>query len=90
VVSVEGPDFTKQNDRDSADRPLNEDATKLLKQGLDVTPRQGAAYGTGEDQLKSALVLPLNSSKVPFFGTISSFRPTDCWKRLTFGLTGLP
>ena len=80
---MEDPDFAKQNDRDSAARPLTDIPTKLLKQGFDVPPRQGAAYGTGEDQLKSALVLPLHSSMVLYFGTICRFRSTDCWIRIT-------
>ena len=52
---MEDPDFAKQNDRDSSARPLTDIPTKLLKQGFDVPPRQAAAYGTGEDQLKGAL-----------------------------------
>ncbi len=60
VRSVEDPDFAKQNDRVSAARPLTDIPTKLLKQGLDVPPRQAGAYGAREDQLKGALVLPLN------------------------------
>jgi hypothetical protein len=62
-------DFAKQNDRDSAARPLTDIPTKLLKQGFDVPPRQAAAYGPREDQLKDALVLPLHSSMVLFFST---------------------
>jgi hypothetical protein len=58
---VEDPDFAKMNDRNSAARPLTDIPTKLLKQGLDVPPRQAAAYGTGEEKLKGALVLPLHS-----------------------------
>ena len=57
---MENPNFAKQNDRNSAARPLTDIPTKLLKEGLDVPPRQAAAYGTGEDQLKGALVLPLH------------------------------
>ena len=49
---VEDPDFAKQNDRNSAARPLTDIPTKLLKQGFNVPPRQAAAYGSGEDQLK--------------------------------------
>ena len=56
---MENPNFAKQNDRNSAARPLTDIPTKLLKEGLDVPPRQAAAYGSGEDQLKGALVLPL-------------------------------
>ncbi len=87
---MEDPDFAKQNDRDSAARPLTDIPTKLLKQGFDVPPRQGAAYGTGEDQLKSALVLPLHSSMVLYFGTICRFRSTDCWIRITLAITWPP
>jgi hypothetical protein len=61
---VEDPEFAIQDDRESAARPLTDIPTKLLKQGLDVPPRQAAAYGTGEDQLKDALVLPLYPSMV--------------------------
>ena len=68
--SVEDPDFAKQNDRDSAARPLTDIPTKLLKQGLDVPPRQAAAYRSGEDQLKGSLVLPLHSTMVPLSGTM--------------------
>ena len=60
--SVEDPDFAKRNDRDSAARPLTDIPTELLKQGFDVPPRQAAVYGTGEDQIKGALLLPLNPS----------------------------
>jgi len=38
------------------DDPLPDITTKLLEQGFDVGPRQAAAYRTGEDQLKGALV----------------------------------
>ena len=64
VGSVEDPDFAKQNDRDSAAAPLANLPTKLLKQGFDVPPRQAAAYGSGEDQLKGSLVLPLHFTMV--------------------------
>jgi hypothetical protein len=74
VGSVEDPDFAKQNDRNSAARPLTDIPTKLLKQGLDVPPRQAAAYGTGEDQLKSALVLSLHSNIVLPLGTRRGIR----------------
>jgi hypothetical protein len=73
---MEDPDFAKQNDRNSAARPLTHIPTKLLKQGFDVPPRQVAAYGTGEDQLKGALVLSLHSSMVLPIGTNRSFRLT--------------
>ena len=74
VGSVEEPDFTKQNDRVSGARLITDFATKPMKQGLDVPSRQGAAYGTGDDQFKSALVLPLLASMVQLFGTICGFR----------------
>ncbi len=61
--SVEDPDFAKQNDSDSAAGPFAYLPTKLLKQGFDVLPRQAAAYRSGEDQLKGALVLPLYLSR---------------------------
>ena len=80
---MEDPDFAKQNDRDSAARPLTDIPAKLLKQGFDVPPRQGAAYGTGEDQLKSALVLPLHCNMVLLLGTRRGFLPTACWIRIT-------
>jgi hypothetical protein len=35
---MEETDFAKQNDRDLAARPLSEIATKLLKQGFNVSP----------------------------------------------------
>ena len=57
---MENPNFAKQKDRDTAARPLTDIPTKLLKQGLDAPPRQAGAYGTRKDQLKGALVLPLN------------------------------
>ncbi len=75
---MEDPDFAKQNDRDSAARPLADIPTKLLKQGLDVPPRQATAYGTGEDQLKGALVLPLHPLMVLLPSTICSL-----WSRLS-------
>jgi hypothetical protein len=80
---VEDPDFAKQDDRDSAARPLTDIPTKLLKQGFDVPPRQAAAYGTREDQLKGALVLPLHSSIVLSLGTSCGFQSTACWIRIT-------
>ena len=70
---MEDPDSTKQNDRNSAARPLTDFATKLMKQGLDVPSRQGGANGTGEDQFKSVLMLPLLASMVQLFGTICGF-----------------
>jgi len=85
---VEDPDFAKQNDRNSAARPLTDIPTKLLKQGLDVPPRQAAAYGTGEDQLKGALVLPLHSRMVLPRGTKCGFRLRACWIRITLPLSG--
>lgn len=72
--SVKDPDFAKQNDRDSAARPLSDLPTKPLKQGFNVPARQAAVYGTGEDQLKGALVLPLHSFMVLRLGTSSGFR----------------
>jgi hypothetical protein len=57
--SVEDPDFAKQNDRDSAARPLADIPTKLLKQGLDVPPRQASAssvYGTTAQYQQQPLV----------------------------------
>jgi len=57
--SVEDPDFAKQNDRDSAARPLADIPTKLLKQGLDVPPRQASAssvYGTTAQNQQQPLV----------------------------------
>ncbi len=62
-------------------RPLTDIPTKLLKQGFDVRQRQAAAYGTREDQLKGALVLPLHSSMVLPLGTSCGFRSTACWIR---------
>ena len=87
VGSVEDPDFAKQNDRDSAARPLTDIPTKLLKQGLDVPPLQAAAYGTGKDQLKGALVLPLHSSMVLPRSTSRSLWLTTFWIRITLTIT---
>ena len=86
--SVEDPDFAKQNDRDSAARPLADIPTKLLKQGLEVPPRQAAAYGTGVDQLKGALVLPLHPSIVLPLSTIRGPWLTALWIRITLPLSG--
>ena len=69
---MKDPDFAKQNDRDSAARPLTDIPTKLLKQGFDVPPRQTAACRSGEDQLKGSLVLPLHPSIVLPLGTSPS------------------
>lgn len=71
---MEDPDFAKQNDRDSAARPLTDIPTKLQKQGFNVPPRQAAAYGSGEDQLKGALVLPLHPTMVLPLGTSRRIR----------------
>jgi hypothetical protein len=64
VGSAEDPDFAKQNDRDLAAATQANLPTKLLKQGFDVPPRQAAAYGSGEDQLKGSLVLSLQFTMV--------------------------
>ncbi len=66
---MEDPDFTKQNDRDSAARSFRDIPTQLLKQGFNVLPRHIAARWAGKDQLKSALVLPLHSRMVLINGT---------------------
>ncbi len=87
ISPVEDPDFAKQNDRDSAARPLTDIPIKLLRQGFNVPPRQSAAYGTGEDQLKSALMLSLHSSMVLLLGTRRGFRPMACWIRITLAIT---
>ncbi len=70
---MEDPDFAKQNNRDAAASPLAYLPSKLLKQGFNVPPRQTAAYRSGEDQLKGALVLPLHSTMVLRIGTRRSF-----------------
>ncbi len=51
VGSVEDPDFAKQNDRDSAARPLTDFPTKLLKQGFDVL--HGKVPLTGREKISS-------------------------------------
>ena len=84
---MKDPDFAKQNDRDSAARPLTDIPTKLLKQGFYVPPRQAAAYGSGEDQLKGALVLPLHPCMVLPIGTRCDLRSTACWIRITLAIT---
>ena len=85
--SVKDPDFAKQNDRDSAARPLTDIPTKLLKQGFDVPPRQTAACRSGEDQLKGSLVLPLHPSVVLPTGTRRDFRSGICRIRITLAIT---
>ncbi len=87
VRSVEDPDFAIQNDRDLAARPLTDIPTKLLKQDLDVPPREAAAYGTGEDQLKGALVLPLHPPMVLPHSTSRSRWLTALWIRITLAIT---
>ena len=83
---VEDPDFAKQNDRNSAARPLTDIPTKLLKEGLDVPPRQAAAYGSGEDQLKGALVLPLRPNMVLHLGTRRDFLlSASCYQLAGYG-----
>ena len=84
--SVEDPDFAKQNDRYSAARPFAYLPTKLLKQGFDVPPRQAAAYRSGEDQLKSALVLPLHFNMVLLPDT-SRRVSAVFWIRITLAIT---
>jgi hypothetical protein len=69
VGSVEDPDFAKQNNRDPAASPLAHLPSKLLKEGFNVPPRQTAVYRSGEDQLKGALVLPLDPAMVLLLGT---------------------
>lgn len=80
---MKDPDFAKQNDRDSAARPLTDIPTKLLKQGFDVPPRQTAACRSGKDQLKGSLVLPLHPSIVLPTGTRRDFRSGICRIRIT-------
>jgi hypothetical protein len=75
---VEDPDFAEQNDRDSAARSFAYLPNKLLKKGFDVPPRQAAAYRSGEDQLKGALVLPLHHGIVPLAGTRLGFGLAVC------------
>jgi hypothetical protein len=88
--AVEDPDFAKQNDRDSAARPLTDIPTELLKQGFDIPPRQAAAYRTGEDQLKGALVLALHSSMVLPIGTMRGRLSMACWMRIALAITWPP
>ena len=78
VGSGEDPAFAKQDDRNLAARPLTDTPTKLLKQDLDIPPRQTAAYRTGQDQPKGALVPPLHSSMVLTPGTRCGFRLAAC------------
>ncbi len=73
VGPVEAPYFAKLNNRDSAVRLLNDIPAKLLNQGLDVPPLQAAEYGTGEDQLKGPLVLPLQFATKPSLDTSREF-----------------
>jgi hypothetical protein len=68
--------------------PLADLSTKLLKQGFDVPPRQAAAYGSGEDQLKGALMLTLHSSMVLPASTRRGCLSTSCWIRITLSLSG--
>ena len=83
---VEDPDFAKQNDRNSAARPLTDIPTKLLKQGFNVPPRQAAAYGSGEDQLKGALVLLLQPVMVLNLGTRCGFLlSASCYQLAGYG-----
>jgi len=70
---MENPNFAKQNDRNSAARPLTDIPNKLLKEGFDVLPLQAAAYGTRKDQLKGALVLPLHPVIVLYSSTRHDF-----------------
>lgn len=83
---MEDPDFAKQNNCDSAARPLTDIPTKLLKQGFDVPPRQAAAYGSGEDQLKGALALP--PRMVLRLGTRRGLYWAACWARITLKVSG--
>jgi hypothetical protein len=86
VGPVEDPDFAKQNDRNSAARPLTDIPTKLLKQGFNVPPRQAAACGSGEDQLKGALVLPLHPDMVLRLGTRRDFLlSASCYQLAGYG-----
>ena len=87
---MKDPDFAKQNDRDSAARPLTDIPTKLLKQGFDVPLRQAAANGTREDQLKGALVFSLHSNMVLLLGTMRGFRLMACWIWITLAITCPP
>ena len=81
---MEDPDFAKQNDSDSAAGPFAYLPTKLLKQGFGVPPRQAAAYRSGEDQLKGALLLPLHYCIVPPTGTRPGFRSAVYRAWITF------
>ena len=87
---MEDPDVAKQNDRDSATRPLTDIPTKLPKQGFDVPPRQAAANGTGEDQLKGALVPLLKPRILLPCGTRWIGPSTACRGRITPAITWPP
>lgn len=85
---MEDPDFAKQDNRDPAASPLAYLPTKLLKEGFNVPPRQTAAYRSGEDQLKDALVPPLHSTIVLPLGTRCGYLSTVCGIRMTLPLSG--
>jgi hypothetical protein len=50
---MEDPDFAKQNDRNSAARPLTHIPTKLLKQGFDAL--HGRLPLTGREKISSRM-----------------------------------
>ena len=71
---MEDPDFAKQNDRDSAARPLTDIPAKLLKQGII------ALHGMLMFPILSGIVLPL--------GTRCGFRSTARWLRIMSRFNG--
>jgi hypothetical protein len=72
-VFVEDPDFTKQNDCNSAASPLTSLPAKLMKQGFDVPSQHAAAYRSEENQLKGALMLRLHPKMELLHGTGGNF-----------------
>jgi len=58
---MKDPDLSEQHDCNPAASPVADLRPKLHKQGLDVSPRQIAAGGAGENQLKGALVPALHA-----------------------------
>ena len=66
---MEDPHLSEQDNGDTTARPFADLPAQLLEQGLDVPPGQGAADGSGKDQLKGALVPSPHSPMVLVSGT---------------------
>jgi hypothetical protein len=63
------PHFIKQDYSDTTTLSLADFGAQLYEQRFDIAPLDVPTRGAGEDQLESALVVPLHAEIVPLSGT---------------------